>query len=110
MADPITVLNDIVFPGIGGAMDLVSNPDRTKVIAVLEHCDKYGESKILPQCTLPLTGARTVSMIVTDLAVFDVDREAGILTLIELAEGVSLETVKEKTGCEFIVSDNLGTM
>jgi len=99
-----------VVKGIGGAMDLVSNPDRTKVIAVLEHCDKYGKPKILSQCSLPLTGARTVSMIVTDLAVFEVDREAGRLILIELADGVSLESVKEKTGCDFAVSDKLGTM
>jgi 3-oxoacid CoA-transferase len=91
-------------------MDLVSNPDRTKVIVVMEHCDKYGKSKILSQCTLPLTGARTVSMIVTDLAVFEVNRKDGHLTLLELAEGVSLESIKEKTGCEFAVSEQLGTM
>ncbi|KZT42029.1 3-oxoacid CoA-transferase [Sistotremastrum suecicum HHB10207 ss-3] len=96
--------------GIGGAMDLVSNPDRTKVIAVLEHCDKYGKPKILKECGLPLTGARTVSQIVTELAVFDVDRVKGELTLTELAEGVDLQTVKEKTGCEFHVSDDLKTM
>ncbi|RPD66333.1 3-oxoacid CoA-transferase [Lentinus tigrinus ALCF2SS1-7] len=96
--------------GIGGAMDLVSNPDKTKVIVVMEHCAKDGSPKILKQCALPLTGARTVSQIITELAVFDVDRAAGELTLVELAEGVSLEEVKAKTGCSFKIARELGTM
>lgn len=89
--------------GIGGAMDLVSNPDRTKVIVVMEHCAKDGSPKILKECSLPLTGARTVSQIITELCVFNVDRANGELELIELAEGVSLEEVKNKTGCDFRV-------
>ncbi len=48
-------------------MDLVSSPDQTKIIVVTEHCDKKGKSKIVPQCSLPLTGSRCVSMIVTEL-------------------------------------------
>ncbi|TFK34822.1 succinyl-CoA:3-ketoacid-coenzyme A transferase [Crucibulum laeve] len=98
-----------LLKGIGGAMDLVSNPDKTKVIAVLEHCSKNGKPKVLSECSLPLTGARTVSTIITELAAFDVDRAAGQLELIDLAEGVSLEEVKAKTGCEFKVRSNLGT-
>ncbi|KZT11307.1 3-oxoacid CoA-transferase [Laetiporus sulphureus 93-53] len=96
--------------GIGGAMDLVANPDKTKVIATMQHCSKDGVPKIVKECSLPITGARAVSMIVTDLAVFDVDRKAGGLTLIDLAEGVTLEEVKAKTACDFKVAENLGHM
>jgi 3-oxoacid CoA-transferase len=95
--------------GMGGAMDLVSNPDETMVIVVTDHLDKSGRSKIVEQCRLPLTGVRCVSRIITDLAVFDVDREKGGLTLIELAEGVELEHVKEKTPCRFKVAEKLGS-
>jgi len=92
-----------MLKGIGGAMDLVSNPDKTKVIVTMEHCSKNGKPKILSECTLPLTGSRTVSKIITELAVFEVDRVAGKLELSELAEGVSLEEVRGKTGCEIEV-------
>ncbi|KAF7311524.1 Succinyl-CoA:3-ketoacid-coenzyme A transferase [Mycena kentingensis (nom. inval.)] len=90
--------------GIGGAMDLVSNPDKTKVIVTMEHTAKDGSPKILKECSLPLTGARTVSQIITELCAFDVDRVNGELTLTDLAEGVTLEEVKNKTGCEFKVA------
>ncbi|CAL1705027.1 unnamed protein product [Somion occarium] len=96
--------------GIGGAMDLVSNPDKTKVLVVMEHCAKDGSPKILSECNLPLTGARAVSQIITELAVFNVDRNAGKLQLAELAEGVTLEEVRAKTGSDFDVSSNLGKM
>ena len=56
-----------VFKGMGGAMDLVSNPDATKIVVLTDHVDKYGTPKIVDQCTLPLTGARCVSTIITDL-------------------------------------------
>lgn len=95
--------------GMGGAMDLVSNPDQTKIIVVTDHVDKYGKSKIKAQCDLPLTGVRVISRIITDLAVFDVDREKGGLTLVELADGVTLEEVKEKTACDFKVAPTLGS-
>ncbi|KAK1217165.1 hypothetical protein PQX77_020173 [Marasmius sp. AFHP31] len=94
--------------GIGGAMDLVSNPSKTKVIAVMEHCAKDGSHKILQTCDLPLTGARAVSTIITELAVFDVDREKGELELIDLAEGVSVEEVRGRTGCGFRVRERVG--
>ncbi|KAJ3867061.1 hypothetical protein EV359DRAFT_71442 [Lentinula novae-zelandiae] len=94
--------------GIGGAMDLVSNPDKTKVIVVMEHCAKDGSHKILEKCALPLTGARTVSTIITELAVFNVDRQNGGLTLVDIAEGTTIDDLKAKTGCDFKVSENVG--
>ena len=91
-------------------MDLVSNPDKTKVIVAMEHCTKDGSPKIMQECTLPLTGARTVSQIVTDLAVFDVDRHNGVLHLTEFAPGVTVEEIRAKTGSEFIISESLKEM
>lgn len=95
--------------GFGGAMDLVSNPSQTKVVALLEHTDKKGGPKILKQCEFPLTGRACVSRIITELAVFDVDYTDG-LTLIEIAEGVTVDEVKAKTDAPFKVADNLTTM
>jgi 3-oxoacid CoA-transferase len=91
-------------------MDLVSNPDKTKVIVVMEHNAKDGSPKILAECSLPLTGARAVSQIITELAVFDVDRSMGKMRLSEVAEGVTLEEVKAKTGADFEVGSNVGKM
>ena len=95
--------------GVGGAMDLVSNPDKTKVIVTMEHCLKNGKPKILKECSLPLTGARAVSTIVTELAVFSVDRAAGVLELTDIAKGVTVDEVKSKTGCEFKIREGLNT-
>ncbi|KII89250.1 hypothetical protein PLICRDRAFT_109208 [Plicaturopsis crispa FD-325 SS-3] len=98
--------------GIGGAMDLVSNPEKTKVIAVMQHTAKDGTPKIRDTCSLPLTGGRAISQIITELAVFNVDRKSaeGGLELIEVAPGVTVDEVKAKTGCDFKVSANLKTM
>ena len=93
-----------MIKGPGGAMDLVSGVK--KIVIMMDHCAKDGSSKLMEQCTLPLTGKNVVDMIVTDLAVFDVDAETG-LTLTELAPGSSLQMIKEKTACSFSVADNI---
>lgn len=95
--------------GIGGAMDLVANPEQTKVIVTMEHVDKKGNPKILNQCTFPLTGPKCVSTIITDLAVFDVDRVEG-LTLREHAKGVTVDEIKAKTEAPFKVAEDLKEM
>ncbi|KAF2641775.1 3-oxoacid CoA-transferase [Massarina eburnea CBS 473.64] len=100
-----------VFKGMGGAMDLVGNPDNTKVVVATEHVAKDGSSKIVQECKLPLTGARCVSTIITDLCVFEVDRKGdGGLTLVEVAPGVTADEVKSKTEAEFTVAKRLGQM
>ncbi|KAE8833103.1 hypothetical protein HRS9139_04922 [Pyrenophora teres f. teres] len=99
-----------VFKGMGGAMDLVSNPDATKVVVATEHVAKDGSSKIVQECKLPLTGANCVSTIITDMCVFEVNRKRGTLTLSETALGVSVEDVKAKTDATFEVAPDLKTM
>jgi 3-oxoacid CoA-transferase subunit B len=86
--------------GMGGAMDLVAGVKR--VIVVMEHTNKAGESKILKQCTLPLTGTECIDMVVTDLCVFTLERGKSGLTLIELAPGVTLDEVTAKTQAAFV--------
>jgi len=85
--------------GMGGAMDLVAGVKR--VVVLMEHTAK-GEPKLLKQCVLPLTGARVVDMVITDLGVFSIDKvgNAG-MSLIELADGVTLDEIKAKTEAEF---------
>ena len=86
--------------GPGGAMDLVAGVRR--VVAVMEHCARDGSPKILQQCTLPVTGRAVVSLIITDLCVFEV-KPGGGLVLTELHPGVSLADVRGKTGAPFEV-------
>ena len=79
--------------GMGGAMDLVASAEN--IIVVMMHTNKAGESKLLKQCTLPLTGVRCVKKVVTDLGVFDITPEG--FKLLERAPGVSVEEIKAKT-------------
>ncbi|EPE02740.1 succinyl- 3-ketoacid-coenzyme a transferase subunit a [Ophiostoma piceae UAMH 11346] len=95
--------------GFGGAMDLVSNPSLTKVVVTMEHTDKKGNPKIVKQCAFPLTGKACVSLIITELGVFKVDRGLG-LTLTEIADGVTVEEIKSKTEAPFKVADDLKPM
>jgi 3-oxoacid CoA-transferase len=96
--------------GMGGAMDLVSNPAHTKVVVTMEHTDKKGRPKILKQCVFPLTGKACVSRIITELGVFDVDLKLGGLTLVEMADGVTVEEIRGKTEAAFKVAEDLRTM
>jgi 3-oxoacid CoA-transferase subunit B len=88
--------------GMGGAMDLVAGVKR--VVVVMEHSAKDGP-KLLHKCNLPLTGQKVVDLVVTDLAVFTIDKHgSGGMTLIELADGVSLDDVKAKTEADYKVA------
>ena len=87
--------------GMGGAMDLVHGAK--KVILLMEHTTKKGVSKVLPECRLPLTGAKCVDQIITNLAVFAVDEKQG-LTLTEVAPGETVDSVREATEAPFEVA------
>ena len=90
--------------GMGGAMDLVAGVKR--VVVVMEHSAKDGP-KLLKSCNLPLTGKNVVDMVVTDLAVFTIDKKGGGMTLTELAPDVTLDEIKAKTQAVYKVAPNL---
>jgi 3-oxoacid CoA-transferase B subunit len=93
--------------GMGGAMDLVASADN--IIVAMQHCSRSGESKLLPDCTLPITGIRCVKKIVTDLAVLEISPEGGFI-LKERAPGVPVEEIKSKTAGKLIIDGEVPEM
>lgn len=93
--------------GMGGAMDLVASAEN--IIVAMQHCSKDGASKLLPQCTLPLTGLRCIKKIVSDLAVIDILPEGGF-KLIERAPGVSVEQIKAVTAGKLVIEGEIPEM
>ncbi|MBS1669472.1 MAG: CoA transferase subunit B [Bacteroidetes bacterium] len=92
--------------GMGGAMDLVASA--VNIIVAMQHTNPKGESKLLPTCTLPLTGLHCVKRIVTDLAVVDITDQG--FKLVERAPGVSVEEIKNKTTGKLLVQGNIPEM
>ena len=88
--------------GMGGAMDLVAGVKR--IVVVMDHANKSGESKVLKACTLPLTGTRVVNLIISNLGVFEVKPDGSGLRLIELAPDVTLADIAEKTEAAYEVA------
>ena len=92
--------------GMGGAMDLVAGAQN--IIVTMTHADKYGSSKLLDRCTLPLTGVNCVKKIVTDLAVLEV--RDGAFHLLERAPGISVEEIQQKTAGKLVISGDIPEM
>lgn len=86
--------------GMGGAMDLVANTKR--VVVIMEHNAKDGGAKLLKECNFPLTGARVVNRVITDLGIFDIDKDKMIL--FKKPDDVNVEEIKSKTEAEFVVN------
>ena len=93
--------------GMGGAMDLVASAEN--IIVAMQHCSKEGQSKLLPECSLPITGIRCVKKIVSDLAVLVIAPEGGFI-LLERAPGVSVEEIKAKTAGKLIIEGEVPEM
>jgi 3-oxoacid CoA-transferase subunit B len=88
-----------MLKGMGGAMDLVAGVKR--VVVLMEHTSRDGASKIVPRCSLPLTGAGVVDLIISDLCVLACDKAMGGFTLVELAPGVTVDELQQKTAAPF---------
>ncbi len=93
--------------GMGGAMDLVASAEN--IIVAMQHCSRNGDSKLLPQCNLPITGLSCVKKIVTDLAVLEIAPDGGFV-LKERAPGISVEEIKAKTSGKLIIEGEIPEM
>ena len=93
--------------GMGGAMDLVASAEN--IIVAMQHTNRAGESKLLPACSLPLTGVQCVKKIVTDLAVLEVDPERGFV-LLERARGVTVDEIRSKTAGRLVIEGDVPEM
>lgn len=94
--------------GMGGAMDLVASAKN--IIVAMQQVNKAGESKLLPQCTLPLTGIKCVRKIVTELGVYEVDQKQGAFVLLERAPGISVAQIRDATAGKLIAADDVPEM
>ena len=95
-----------LIKGMGGAMDLVAGADN--IIVTMTHASKHGESKLLSECTLPLTGKGCIKRVLTDLALLDI--EDGKFILRERAPGVTVEEIVELTAGELVIPDHVAEM
>lgn len=95
-----------LIKGMGGAMDLVAGAK--SIIVTMTHADKYGNSKLLESCTLPLTGVNCITRIITDLAVIEV--KDGAFHLVEYAPGVSIDEIKAKTAGKLVIPESITEM
>jgi 3-oxoacid CoA-transferase subunit B len=96
-----------MIKGMGGAMDLVAGVDN--IIVAMQHCNKHGESKLLPSCTLPITGLRCVKKIVTELAFLEVAPEGGFI-LKERAPSVGVDIIRQATSGRLLIPDDVPEM
>ncbi len=91
--------------GMGGAMDLVASAKN--IIVAMQQTNREGESKLLSECSLPLTGRKCISKIVTDMGVYEIDQENGGFILLERAPGVSIEEIKAATAGKLIIKGDV---
>ena len=94
-----------MIKGMGGAMDLVAGVK--KVVVIMDHVTRKGDPKLIPSCTLPLTGLRCVDKVITDLCVMEMNEDAKRFEITELAPDVSIDEVLAKTTAEVLVSDRV---
>ena len=92
-------------PGVGGAMELAFGAKR--LIALMQHCEKDGKPKIVRKCTLPLTATGCVKRVITEMAVFDIDKSG--LTLVEVMPGYTVSDIRTHTEADFGISEQLNT-